>query len=171
MKLSDKTYAILVILAFTIPNLFVIYNGKESFPFTHAPMFGHYIGENTNFYDFAFIGEDGNKETKIYPTHVNPRRSNDLFISRFFFNEAYGSVEDKAPFGRFKADSKEAMEQRMERFFPAYFKFLHSDTSPIKKVRLEVSQFTRDYKLKDTHLLGYYDVESKNYVHQWKNNQ
>jgi hypothetical protein len=170
MKLN-KIYAVVVMAALIIPNLYIIYNGKESFPFTQAPMFGHYVGEETNFYDFAFIGEDGINETKIYPCHKNIRTSNDLFISRYFFNEIYGSMEENAPFGRFENDSKDALQKRMDKFFSAYFKYLFSDTSTIRKVRLEVSQFNRNYQFKDKHVIGYYDVLSKNFTHSWKNNQ
>src|SRR5687767_2813386 len=116
MKTTQKVYAVLVMVAFILPNLYVIYTGHESFPFTHAPMFAHYIDETTLFYDFEYIGQNGHEERVIYPSYKEPLQSKDRLIRRFFFNKVYGSVEESS-FSHFENDSADQLKLRLEDFF------------------------------------------------------
>ncbi|WP_324583988.1 hypothetical protein [Agriterribacter sp.] len=172
MKASQKFFAGIVIVSLIIPNLYVIFKGRESFPFTQAPMFGHYIGPKTYFYDFKFIGDNGNGQKILYPSLTYSQTESPLYFrtQRLFF-KIYGSAEKNSCFGYYQNDSRERFEQRMSRFFSAYFKFLNKDTSGIQTIRLEIDQYNRQYDLKDSHIVGEYNVISKNFISTWKANQ
>jgi hypothetical protein len=169
MKTTNKKFAIVVMAAFILPNLYVICIGHESFPFTHAPMFGHYIDETTLFYDFEFIGQDGQEEKILYPSYKEPMQAKDRLIRRFFFNKIYGSVEESS-FSHFRDDSIESFTARMEKFFAAYFKYVHADSSTIQTVYLEVHQYDKDYRLRAKHRIGYYDILSRKFIYTWRRN-
>lgn len=172
MKLSNKFFAGIVITFFLLANLFVIFTGHESFPFTQAPMFGHYIGPATHFYDFKFIGENGITKTTLYPGPEYKSSEPNLYYRtlRLFF-KFYGSVEENSSFGYYVNDSKEKFEQRMTNFFSAYFKYLDQGDPNIQTVQLEINQYDRSYQLKDSHTVGYYDVLSKKFISTWKSKE
>jgi hypothetical protein len=155
-------------VAFLLPNLYVIYTGHESFPFTHAPMFAHYIDETTSFYDFEFIGQNGHIEKVIYPSYKKALQTKDRLIRRFFFNKVYGSVEESS-FSNFRDDTVDQLTARLEVFFHAYFGYLQADSLPIKTIRLEVHQYNKEYVLKKKHTVGYYNVSTGKFLYTWKN--
>ncbi len=163
--MKSKLYAIIVICAFVLPSLYFIIAGRESFPFSQAPMFSHYIGQETNFYDFKYFLEKDSVEKEIYPDSY-PGHFSKLAISRFFFNNIYVSVEKTSPFGFIKNDNKEKLENRMSRFFLAYFQSHNHDTSGI--IRLDVYKYNRNNELKEKHTIGYYDILHHHYIHTWK---
>ena len=168
MSLASKIYAIVVMLAFIVPNLFVIFSGQESFPFTQAPMFGHYIGDESKLYSFSFIAETEKKERQVYPSYLATNISDNAYTSRFFFNKIYKSVDEAAPFGRISNDSQDLLTKRMETFFATYFNYLSTDTTTVKKIRFEINQFNRKNTYQQKHLLGFYDLPQKKYTHLWK---
>ncbi|MDO1449472.1 hypothetical protein Q0590_24565 [Rhodocytophaga aerolata] len=170
MKATQKVYAVSVMVAFLLPNLYVMYSGHESFPFTHAPMFAHYIDETTLFYDFEFIGQKGHQETFLYPSYESPLPSKDRVIRRFFFNKVYGSMEASS-FSHFEHDTQEQFIRRLELFFASYFGYLQHDTLGIQTVRLEVHQYNADYQLTEKHTLGYFDVSTGKFQYTWTNRQ
>ena len=172
MKLSQKILAGIVIASLIIPNLYIIFTGRESFPFTQAPMFGHYIGPETHFYDFKFTGDNGNSQKILYPSLTHSQTEPPLYFrtQRLFF-KIYGSAENNSCFGYYENDSREKFEQRMSHFFSAYFKYLNKDTSSIQTIRLEIDQYDRQYNLKNSHIVGEYNVASKNFISTWKANQ
>ncbi len=172
MKSFQKVWAGIVIISLIIPNLYVIFTGRESFPFTQAPMFSHYIGTETHFYDFKFAGDDGNGQKALYPSLTYTRTEPPLYFrtQRLFF-KIYGSAEKNSCFGYYENDSREKFEQRMSHFFSAYFKYLNTDTSQIHTIRLIIDQYDRQYHLKERHIAGQYNVASKTFVSTWKTNQ
>jgi len=164
MKNHEKVYAAFIMLIFLIPNICAIYKGKESYPFTPAPMFGGYIGDSTRFYDFKFIANGISGDTTVLPSHIE--HDFDLAISRLFFDKCYWSVDPSSPLGVFNDDTPEKFEGRMDKFFSVYFKNLNKDS--IKVIRLTVNEFDRKYKRKQTHTVGYYSLASKKFTHTWK---
>lgn len=163
--MKSKTYAAVVICAFVIPSLYFIIVGRESFPFSQAPMFSHYIGKETNFYDFKYFLVSDTAEQEISPDSYGGYFSK-IAISRYFFNNIYGSVEEKSPFGYVKNDNKEKLEKRMTSFFDAYFKSRFSDSASM--IRLEVYNYSRNNEFKGKHIIGHYDIHNHNYTHTWK---
>lgn len=166
---ESRLYAIIIICAFVLPNLYFIVIGRESFPFTQAPMFGHYIGDSTRFYEFSFILEDKGGEKEISPDYVKRHPIAEVALKRFFFGNIYGSVETTSPFGYYKNDTREALEKRMTGFFSAYFKS-YSQELP-QKIRLDISRYNREYAFKEKHTVGYYDIQAKKFIHTWKEQQ
>jgi len=167
MVTTNKIYAACVILLFLVPNVYAILNGKESYPFTPAPMFGHYIGDQSAFYDFVFvaIGESGEK--KVLPSH--PEHKNRLAIKRFFFDRVYGSVEKNSPLWDNEHDSKEEFEQRLSSFFSAYFKDL--DKSGFSSIRLDVKKYNKDYKELTSHTVGSFNLSTQHFTQTWNSKQ
>lgn len=161
MNKRQKIMAFVVISAFVIPSLFVIVAGAESFPYTNCPMFAHYIGKDTYFYDFTFVSEDGQA--------IQPKceKASELHTKRLFFNKIYGSAEADSPFGHYKDDSSAEFEERMNLFFKGYFKHVPLEHPQADTIHFEIRQYNRNYTLTSTHRIGYYNVESKKFKHTW----
>lgn len=168
MTLLKKTVASCIMVFLLMPNIYAVYRGQESFPYTNAPMFGHYIGDKTYFYAIEFIGDDGLKKRKIYPYSVTPKNNFDYADMRLFFNTTYGSVEEKSPISRFNNDTSEELEKRIESYFSAYFKHLTTDSAGIKTVYIIVDQFDDNNKVVSSHVVGNYNVSAKKFTHTWK---
>lgn len=163
--MKSKIYAAIVICAFVAPSLYYIIIGRESFPFSQAPMFSHYIGRETKFYDFKYFLVSDSAEKEILPDSYSGFFSK-LAINRFFFNEIYGSVEKTSPFGYIKNDNKEKFEARMSGFFFAYFQSFKNDVSGI--IRMEVYEYNRKSEFLTMHVIGHYDIRNNNFIHTWK---
>ena len=164
---SNKLYAACVKLVFLLPNVYAIINGRESYPFTPAPMFGHYIGDKSLFYDFRFIAEGPAGETPVLPEH--PEHKSRLAIKRFFFDRIYGSVEKNSPLWDNEHDDRQEFEQRLSKFFRVYFKDLHN--ADYKSIRLDVKQYNKEYKEVASHIVGSYDLSTQHFTQEWNNKQ
>lgn len=163
----NKIYAACVFLAFILPNLYAVIKGRESYPFTPAPMFSHYIGDTTKFYDFVFIAEWDSFERVVDPEHSEHK--NQLAIKRFFFDRVYGSVEKNSPLWNEENDNKEKLEKRMSNFFSVYFK--HLQNSDIKSIRLEITEYDHNYTAIASHQAGSFFFSTKHFIHSWGKNQ
>jgi hypothetical protein len=163
----NKWYAACVFLVFLLPNLYAVIKGRESYPFTPAPMFSHYIGDTSKFYDFVFIAEGDSFERVVDPAH--PEHKNQLAIKRFFFDRVYGSVEKNSPLWDEENDNKEKLEKRMSNFFRVYFK--HLQHSNIKRIRLEVKEYDHNYDALKSHRAGSFLFSTNNFVHTWGRTQ
>lgn len=163
----NKIYALCVIIVFIVPNLCSVIKGRESFPFTPAPMFSHYVGDDENFYDFVFTGLGDTVEKVLIPTHTEHK--NQLAIKRYFFDKIYGSVEKNSPLWDNQNDTKEAFEERLSGFFRVYFKNLENNN--IKHIRLEVKQYDHHYFEISSHLVGSFDISTKHFTKTWGKNQ
>ncbi|MEO6150870.1 MAG: hypothetical protein ABIN95_11745 [Mucilaginibacter sp.] len=158
MKKHEKVFAAFVMLAFLLPNAYTIYQGKESYPFTPAPMFGHYVGDSTHFYSFQFTANG---------KPFAPDNLSNLMLKRMFFDKVYWSVDPKSPLGHFDNDSKPVFEQRLSKFFSTYVKYLTTDTT-IHTIQLSVNQYDRKYRQLDAHTVGYYNHDTKRFTQTWK---
>lgn len=165
--MKNKSYAFVVMLLFIIPNLYYITIGRESFPFTQAPMFGHYVGEDTRFFSFHYILESDSTRQEIFPDYNIKMPLAEISLKRFFFNSIYGSVEKKSPFGYYENDTKEALEGRMGLYFQAFFQ---SHINKNSKIWVDIIQYNRQYATKDKHTIGYFDGVTNRFVHTWKVN-
>ncbi|SDK00920.1 hypothetical protein SAMN05421823_101643 [Catalinimonas alkaloidigena] len=171
-KKGKKRYAILVIVLFLLPNLFVVVTGLESYPFTCAPMFGHYIGDGTEFYAFRYIGETPAAAEVDLPLNLGKR---DLVPSgRYFFSKVYGSCYDYSPFGSRPNDSPAKLEERLSSYFTAYTEALPiadtSTTYDLKSIRLEVWRLDEARNPVEKRVVGTYDVNAKKFTHTYTPN-
>jgi hypothetical protein len=162
-----KKYAIFIILLFLIPNVYSLISGHESFPFTPAPMFTHYVEKNSHFYEFQFIGKKDAAEVKLKAFH----KHNTGFLSqnRFFFDQVYGSVEQNYPIGTVKQDGKKEFEQRVAKFFNVYFDY--PEAKKMEQIKLVVNEYDNSFKLTDAHVVGIYDNQTKQFNHIWGSQQ
>ncbi len=168
MKTSQKLWAISFMAVILIPNMVSIIAGKESFPYTNAPMFAHYIGPGTNFYDVKFIAADGKKQVQVFPSYGATNYYGHLKEMRFFFSKIYGPAEPASPFGYFQNDTPEKLEQRLTKFFIAYFPYTDSALVTPEIIRLEIEQYNHQNKFLSAHEIGYYDLQKKRFYHTWK---
>jgi hypothetical protein len=161
--LSMKRYAAFIILLFLIPNICSLLFGHESFPFTPAPMFTHYVDKNSHVYEFQFDGLSDTGVVKLKPYH----KDNKGFLSenRFFFDQIYGSVEHNYPIGTVKNDSKERFTRRLSSFFSVYFDY--PEARNVRQIKLVVNEYDKDYKRTASHVVGVYDNLTKEFKHTW----
>ncbi|MEO0527062.1 MAG: hypothetical protein AAFZ89_07540 [Bacteroidota bacterium] len=157
-----KIYLIVVSMVLLLPNLFVVVMGIESFPYTCAPMFGHYVDDNTNFYVLKFEGltDDGEKIDL-----VDYYGKLEIYFVRHFFSKAYGSIDPINPFSGRLSDNEEDFLKRMDIFFENYKTFLEKEHELFFN-RIDISVAKVDAKrniLKDYKLMGYYDFNTESY--------
>lgn len=167
--MKRKLYPILVSLVIIVPNLFSVFAGVESFPFTCAPMFGHYIDENTDLFVFKFEGQKGSKKTDLVNYFGKPENH---FI-RHFFSKVYGSTDEITPFSNRLSDSPEEFQHRMNVFFEHYSTFLKTEyKKSYDKISLQVKKvdFERN-DLTNYESVGYYDSKNKKYYSILKNEE
>lgn len=166
----QKWSAALVMLFFAAPNVYYAAIGNEDFPYTCAPMFAHYIGKDTRFYNFKFIAEYPNGE-KILPPNIGTM--GELRAMRFFFSKVYGSSEEISPFGDHLNDTPRQFEERLARYFRQYLKDLPEEEKAnlpnLKQLRLEVWRFDAKDQVDLKHVVGYYSPTTEKFTHVWKN--
>jgi hypothetical protein len=107
MKQLHALYASIVMMVILIPNLYVVIKGNENFPFSSCPMFAHYIGDETQFYNFKFIGTFKDTEKILPPSFGN---DGEIMSLRFFFSKVYGSPQTHSPFTITENDNKKRFE-------------------------------------------------------------
>jgi hypothetical protein len=151
-----------------LPNLAVVIGGGESFPFTSAPMFGHYIGERTPLFQFEFRGVAHNgAATPLDPALAG--RAEPLVI-RLFFSKFYGSTAERSPFGNHPADTLPKFAERLRRFFAAYHAAIArtGELPPLAAIELHLVRIDRNRVPLERQRLGVYDVTRDSYTHSWK---
>lgn len=130
-------YAILTWAIVLLPNLFAIYFGEASFPYTCAPMFAHQVNDDSKLCVFRF---EGSNACETVDLEDNYGRS-EIFFVRYFFSKVYGSSDEVSPFDTRLSDNKEDFHNRMDDFFEDYAAFLDEEKQlPLDKITLKVKQ-------------------------------
>lgn len=155
-------YAVAIWSIVLLPNIFAIYFGVASFPYTCAPMFAHHIDDESKLCVFKFEGSNAFETVDLTD---NYGRSETFFI-RYFFSKVYGSSEPVSPFATRLSENKVDFQHRMNDFFEGYAAFLDEKKQlPLDKITLKVKQvdvFRHD--IAPCEILGYYDVKLKKYI-------
>ncbi len=164
---AKNTYKAIVIAFFLVPNVFVMLVGIESFPYTCAPMFGHYINKDTKLYLFKLEGVNQGKSTDLIDYLGKPED----FFMRHFFSKVYGSTDAISPFTNKLSESETAFQNRMTLFFDKYSRVLKEKyTLSFEQIQLKVVRVNQDRKpLSPPQIVGYYDCLSKTYTSAYKN--
>jgi len=164
---KKNIYQTSVILLLLIPNMFVMLFGIESFPYTCAPMFGHYIDAKTNLYLFQFEGVNKDKSTDLVDYLGKPED----FFMRHFFSKVYGSTHPISPFTNKLSESDVAFQNRMAVFFEHYTKVLKEKYNlSFEQINFKAVHVNQDRKpLAQPKLVGYYNCLNKTYVSAFKN--
>ncbi|AXP82435.1 hypothetical protein CJ739_3373 [Mariniflexile rhizosphaerae] len=167
LSIMKRVYKPLICACFLIPNLLVIIFGIESFPYTCAPMFGHYINKDTKFYLFKL---EGVKDSKSIDLTKYLGKSDDLFM-RHFFSKVYGSTDAISPFTNKFSESKSDFQERMDLFFKNYSNLLMDKYKrSFDKINLKIVEVNqkREPQTKPE-IIAYYDSEKQHYVSLYKN--
>lgn len=161
MKTLKKIYKFIVITLVLIPNLFVIVFGIESFPYTCAPMFGHYIDDKTDFYLLQFEGVNDSTTTDLTDYYGKP----DAFFIRHFFSKVYGSTDDISPFTNKLEESPEAFQSRMNEFFNHYSLFIKKEYNlSFDRINLKAQIVNQNREaLTASKNIGYFDCKTGHY--------
>ncbi len=167
LKHLQGLYASVVIIAVLVPNLYAVVQGNENFPFSSCPMFAHYIGEETQLYNFKFVGTYNNVEKILPPSFGN---DGEVMSMRFFFAKVYGSSLKKSPFTVTADDDRILFEKRLSDYFRAYLKAFPDPafSSGLKNIRLEIWHLGTEGEVHDKHTVGYYDVSAEKFHHTWE---
>lgn len=167
LKSWKSKYAVLIWAIVLVPNIFAIYFGVASFPFTCAPMFAHQVNDDSKLCVFKF---EGSNTCKTVDLADNYGRSETFFI-RYFFSKVYGSSEQVSPFATRLSENKADFQRRMNDFFEDYAAFLDEEKQlTLDKITLKVRQvdaFRHD--MAPCEILGYYDVKLKKYISAYEN--
>ena len=113
---TKKNYMFFIAAIFLLPNLFVMALGIESFPYTQAPMFGHYIDSETKLYLLKFEGHKDGQTIDL----VDYYGKSELRFIRHFFSKVYGSSEYFTPFSGRVIEDEERFNERLNLFFESF---------------------------------------------------
>ncbi|MCB0336149.1 MAG: hypothetical protein KDD62_07575 [Bdellovibrionales bacterium] len=133
----------------------------EQWPLTNAPMFAHYVNQDTPRFAFEFKGENqAGEELSLGYYSVGAPWS----LMRYFFKYVYGSQDFRSVFAHFSNDSPEEFKNRLEIFFTAFVKEYSErfpNTSPLVSVRLMLSRLGwDDDAVSDSTLVAIFRVQS-----------
>lgn len=161
-KKIKKIYKSVIIALVLIPNIFVMVFGIESFPYTCAPMFGHYIDDNTNLYLLKFEGVKDSTATDLTDYYGKP----DEFFIRHFFSKVYGSSEDISPFTDKLSESPEAFQNRMDEFFNDFTEnMLDKHNLSFDKIVLSAVKVNHNREPQsESKIIGHFDTKTRSYV-------
>ncbi len=162
-------YRNLVLFLVLAPNIFVVIMGIESTPYTCAPMFGHYIDENTDLYLFKFEGVLDGEKTNLVDYYGKPEG----FFIRHFFSKVYGSTKAISPFTNKLSESPEAFNKRMQAFFISYGNYLQKEyNKSFDKIDLFIKKVDQNRNvLMDYELLGFFDYHEQHYKSLYHKNK
>tara|TARA_R110002050_G_scaffold296426_1_gene456393 strand:- start:40572 stop:41087 length:516 start_codon:yes stop_codon:yes gene_type:complete len=162
MKRKVNLYLIFVFSIVLLPNIFVMIMGIESFPYTCAPMFGHYIDDKTDLYLLKFEGENGTDKIDLLDNYGKSPKG--LFI-RHFFSKAYGTTSKISPFSNTLTDSKVEFNTRMKAFFENFSTFLSKEYNmSFDKINILIKKVDQNRNsLTNYSLIGFYNSEKKQY--------
>lgn len=148
-----------------LPNVLVVSLGIEDFPFTCAPMFGHYVGTETDLYVFKFVGVKDN--SRVFIKAEENGRPESVF-TRQFFSKVYGSTDTLSPFSSYLDDSPDKFNQRMNDFFIAYWTFLsRKKNKDFDQIDLILEKVSSTGKPLQSYLLGYFNTKDRKYYHSY----
>lgn len=166
LRCLKKIYKPLVIALVLLPNIFVIIFGIESFPYTCAPMFGHYIDNDTELYLIKFEGVNDTTSVDLTEYYGKP----ESFFVRHFFSKVYGSTQAISPFTNKLSESPNAFQSRMNEFFKHYSEFISKEYKlSFDRIDLKVKRVNQERKdLSSLKTIGFFDCNSQNYYSQYK---
>ena len=149
-----------------VPNLFAIWFGVASFPYTCAPMFAHQVNDQSKLCVFKFEGSNACRTLDLDDNYGR----NEIFFIRYFFSKVYGSADKISPFDTRLSDTNIDFHQRMDDFFENYSSYLKiEERLLLDRITIKVKQvdvFRHD--IAPCEVLGYYDVKLKKYTSSYE---
>lgn len=165
--MNSKLYKALIIPLILLPNIFVMILGIESFPYTCAPMFGHYIDTKTDLYLLEFEGVNNNKTTNL----INYLGKPEDFFMRHFFSKVYGSTQAISPFSNKLSENNEAFQNRMNTFFIHYTEVLKKEYQlTFEKINIKAVRVNQNRnKLSEPKIIGVFYTSKNKYISSFNN--
>ncbi|WP_406683908.1 hypothetical protein N1F78_14620 [Seonamhaeicola sp. MEBiC1930] len=169
MKHLKSIYPTLIATFILVPNIYTIILGIESFPYTCAPMFGHYINDETDLYLLKFEGETVSNKIDLKDYYGRPE---DHFI-RHFFSKVYGSTQNISPFSNRLTENEIFFNQRMNSFFRNFSNYLNEKQNlELLKINLMVKKVnSKRQNLSEFEIIGFYSIEKGKYYSLYENNR
>lgn len=153
--------ASIFIVAFLLPNLWAFVDPYETFPYTSAPMFAHYVDEDTPRYRFRFVTEGGGEEHELRATDLGLAG---VEFTRYFFGHVYGSTDPTTPFAVAGGDTPAEFEARLSAFFRDVQAVLERrDAKQLSGIRLEVVRLDADNRDANVRVVGHYDATTQRF--------
>ena len=159
---NANIYKWLVYSIILTPNIFAAIIGLESFPYTSAPMFGHYVGEETKLYLIKLEGIKGEEGIDLAPYYGRP----ESYFIRYFFSKVYGSRDKITAFNGRLSENPGKFQKRLDEFFTRLIKDVHDKHQlDLQKIYLKAIQVDEDRNPLGTAIvLGYFDAETNQYT-------
>ena len=159
--LNRGFYSLMVYLVVLTPNIFTAIVGLESFPFTSAPMFGHYVGDETQLYLIQFEGISGDKQINLEPYYDRP----ESYFIRHFFSKVYGAKGNISAFNGRLTDNPDKFQNRMQTFFSTFSTAIKKQHQlQLQRINLKAIRVDKDrHPIQQAVLLGYYEVADNHY--------
>ena len=156
-----KNYKWLVYFFILAPNIFAAIVGVESFPYTSAPMFGHYVGKETELYLLQLEALSGEERINLAPYYGRPQ----AYFIRHFFSKVYGSQGNISAFNGRLSESPVEFQRRMNTFFGDFTTYvLENHELKLQQIYLKAIKVDKDRKpLAGPVMLGYYDTTTNQY--------
>jgi len=155
-------YKWLVFFLILAPNIFTSIVGIESFPYTSAPMFGHYVGDDTELYLLKFEAVSGNELIDLEPYYGRPA----AYFVRYFFSKVYGSPGSISAFNGRLSESPPKFQRRMNTFFLDFATYIREQHGiQLQKIYLKSIRVDKNRNpLAEAIVLGYYDTNTNQYT-------
>lgn len=160
-RIKKNGYVILIYLLILIPNGIVIFYGLESFPYTCAPMFAHYLDQDTPIYVQRFDGYVGDE--KIDLTEYFGKNS--VIFNRNFFCKYHGGNGTRTPYSNWIEDTEENYLNRMKVFFDYYGTYVENTHNMVlDSIHCSIQQVDKERVPKGpTITYGVYHKNTKTY--------
>jgi len=157
------------IVLFLLPHVATLVLPYEEYPYTSAPMFAHYVGEDTPLYRIRLVAEraDGS-EREIHATDFG---LNGVEFTRQFFGAIYGSIDPYSPFGHHGDETRDEFERRLSDFFPRLVTALERRSpgmlEQVPQIRVDVARLDASNREALVHVVGRYSIASRHFTHTW----
>ena len=144
----------------------------ESWPLTSIPLFADYVDTETSRYRIRFLAEFTASET-THEIRARDVKIRGLMYKRNFFGHFYGSINPFSPFGHHPNDNREALEQRLSKYFSGltkrYQRVNRRRAEGLKSIRLDVIRLGKKNQDLQIHTVGRFDLARSIFIHTWKN--
>ncbi|GAB4237980.1 MAG: hypothetical protein Tsb0034_13390 [Ekhidna sp.] len=149
----------LVFTFFCGANLYGVLFGKEAFPFSNNPMFGHYVTTEDTLATLTFVIESEGRMSDLSFKDIGLWEVRTL---RYYFSHVYGSSEPNSP----QSDhiSNEDFIMKNAEFFKGISTYLKNREINHDRISLAIDFFTSDGRFKRRRIVGSYLANDENFV-------
>lgn len=161
-----RAFALAFSALFLVPHVVVVVAGRESYPWTCAPMFAHHLTRGEMRYAFRYVveGPEGGRGLDYDDLGLAARRS-----WRFFFAYVYGSAERGYPVHEVGPDAPADFARRvgdhMRDVLVLARRTVPRRVAGATALRLEIDHHAADGRVVATTVVGRFDIAADSFVH------